>query len=76
MVRPSRHILARLSVVVSLPCAAVLVAGLAGATLMPGKAWSADLRIPTKPAVQQETPSDRRKRLFEEFLRLRQKQNQ
>lgn len=76
MARPSRHILALLNVVVSLPCAVVLVAGLAGATLMPGKAWSADLRIPAKPPVQQETPSDRRKRLFEEFLRHWQKQNQ
>jgi hypothetical protein len=76
MVRPSKHVLALLSFVVSFPCAAVLVAGLAGATLMPGKAWSADLRIPTKPAVQQESPSDRRKRLFEEFLRRWQKQNQ
>ena len=76
MVRSSKHVRLLLSVVVSLPCAAVLVAGLAGATMMPGKAWSADLRIPAKPAVPQETPSDRRKRLFEEFLRLRQKQNQ
>ena len=76
MVRPFRHVLTLLSVVVSLPFAAVLVAGLAGAALMPGKAWSADLRIPAKPAVQQETPPERRKRLFEEFLRLRQKQNQ
>jgi hypothetical protein len=49
---------------------------LAGVTLIPDNARAADLRLQTKPAVQQETPSDRRKRLFEEFLRRWQKQNQ
>jgi hypothetical protein len=60
-------------IAISLACAVVLFVALTGATLIPESARAADLRLPAKPAVQQETPSDRRKRLFEEFLRLRQK---
>jgi hypothetical protein len=76
MVPRSKHALMPLKVVLSLPCAAVLFVALAGATLMPQSAWPADLRLQTKPAVQQETPLERRKRLFEEFLRYLQKRNQ
>jgi hypothetical protein len=76
MVRRFKHALTPFKIVLSLPCAAVLFVALAGATLIPENAWPADLRLQTKPAVQQETPSDRRKRLFEEFLRYRQKPNQ
>jgi hypothetical protein len=61
------------TIALSLGCAAVLFAALTGATLIPQSARAADLRLPAKPAAQQETPSERRKRLFEEFLRLRQK---
>jgi len=75
MVRRFKLALAPFKVAVSLPCAAVLFAAVSGATLIPETARSADLRLPTKPAVQQEAPSDRRKRLFEEFLRQFQKQN-
>jgi hypothetical protein len=75
MVRPFKHVSTPFKIVLTLPCAAVLIAALAGATLLPQSAWSADLRLQTKPAEQQETPSDRRKRLFEEFLRTLQKQN-
>jgi hypothetical protein len=76
MVRPFKHALAPFKIVLALSCAAVLLLALAGATLITDNAWAADLRLQTKPAVQQETPSDRRKRLFEEFLRHWQKQNQ
>lgn len=76
MARRFKHIPTLFKIALSLACAAVLFAVLTGATLIPETAWAADLRLQTKPAAQQETPSDRRKRLFEEFLRLRQKQNQ
>ncbi|MGA7074902.1 MAG: hypothetical protein WBZ30_26170 [Bradyrhizobium sp.] len=76
MARRFKHALTPFKVVVSLPCAAVLFVVFAGATLIPQSAWSADLRLQTKPAAQQETPLDRRKRLFEEFLRHLQKRNQ
>ena len=76
MVRRFKHALTPFKIMLSLPCAAALIVALAGATLMPQSAWPADLRLQTKPDVQQETPSDRRKRLFEEFLRYLQKQNQ
>jgi hypothetical protein len=68
MLRRFKHTSPLGRVVVSLPCAAVLFAAFAGATLIPQRAWSADLRLP-KPVVHQETPQDRRQRLFEEFLR-------
>lgn len=76
MVRRFKHTPTPFKIVLSLPCAAVLFMAVTGATLIPENAWAADLRLQAKPAAQQETPSDRRKRLFEEFLRLRQKQNQ
>jgi hypothetical protein len=76
MVRRFKHTPTPFKIVLSLPCAAVLFMAVTGATLIPENAWAADLRLQAKPAPQQETPSDRRKRLFEEFLRLRQKQNQ
>ena len=76
MARRFKHILAPFKIVLSLPCAAALFVALTGATLIPERAWPAELRLQTKPVAQQETPSDRRKRLFEEFLRIRQKRNQ
>jgi hypothetical protein len=76
MPRRIKHAPTPFKIVLSLGCAAVLFAALTGATLIPESARAADLRLPAKPAVQQETPSERRKRLFEEFLRLRQKQKQ
>jgi hypothetical protein len=76
MVRRFKHILTPFKIVLSLPCAAVLFVALTGATLIPQSAWPADLRLQTKPAEQQETPLDRQKRRFEEFLRYLRKQNQ
>ena len=76
MARRFKHTLTPFKIVLSLPCAALLFVALTGATLIPETAWSADLRLQAKPAAQQETPSDRRKRLFEEFLRYQQKRNQ
>jgi len=76
MTRRFKHIPTPFKIVLSLPCAAVLFVAVTGATLIPESAWPADLRLQTKPAAQQETPSDRRQRLFEEFLRYRQKRNQ
>ena len=75
MLRQFKHASTPHKVVVSLPCAAVVFAAFAGATLIPQRAWSADLRIP-KPVVHQETPQERRQRLFEEFLRYLRTQNQ
>jgi hypothetical protein len=75
MLRRFKHVSTPFKIVLSLPRAAALFVALAGATLIPQSAWSADLRLQTKPAEQQETPSDRRKRLFEEFLRHLQKQD-
>ena len=80
MVRRFKHIPTPFKIVLSLPCAAILFVALTGATLIPESAWPADLRLQTnlqtKPAAQQETPLDRQKRRFEEFLRYLQKQNQ
>ena len=41
---------------------------------IPQQAWSADMPVP-KPVVQQETPSDWRTRLFEEFQRYLHRRN-
>ena len=76
MVRRSKHSLTPYKVLLSLPGAAVLCAALAGATLIPKSARAADLRLPTKPAVQQETPLDWQKRRYEEFLRFLKQRNQ
>jgi hypothetical protein len=76
MVRRSKHSLTPLKVVLSLPCAAVLLVALAGAMVIPENAVAADLRLHIKPAEKQETPLERQKRLFDEFLRLRQQQKQ
>jgi hypothetical protein len=76
MVPLSKPMRAPFRIVLSLPFAAALVVVLAGAVLIPQSAWSADLRLRPKPAAQQDAPSDRRQRLFEEFLRRLQKKNQ
>jgi hypothetical protein len=76
MARRFKHTLTPFKIVLSLPGAAVFLAVFAGAALIPERASSAYLRLPTKAPVQQEAPSDRRKRLFEEFLRYWQKHNQ
>ena len=73
MPRRFKHAPMPFKIALSLACAVVLFVALTGATLIPESARAADLRLPTKPAAQQETPAERRKRLFEEFLRLRQK---
>ena len=41
---------------------------ISSAVMIPQQAWSADLKVP-KPVVRQESPSDWRTRLFEEFQR-------
>lgn len=76
MLRRFKHALTPFKGVVSLPCAAVVVAAFAGATLMPETARAADLRLQTKPAAQREEPPDRRRRLFDEFLRYLQERTQ
>ena len=59
-----------------LPLAAVALIIISSAALIPQSAWSADLRLPAKPTVRQESPSEQRARLFEEFLRYLQRRNQ
>ena len=76
MVRRSKHRLTPFKSVFSLRCAAVLMVALAGAMVIPESAAAADLRLHIKPPEKQETPLERQKRLFEEFLRLRQQQKQ
>jgi hypothetical protein len=76
MLRRFMHALRPFKVIVSLPCAAALFVVLAGATLIPESAWSADLRLQTKPPEQREAPPDRRRRLFDEFLRYLEKRDQ
>jgi hypothetical protein len=49
--------------------AAVLLAVSASAPPVSESAWSADLRLPPKPDVKQETPAEWRRHLFEEFQR-------
>jgi hypothetical protein len=39
-------------------------------------AWSADLRLPTRPSAQQQDAPDWRKQLFEQFHRWLQRRNQ
>jgi hypothetical protein len=41
---------------------------ISSAAVIPQQAWSADMPVP-KPVVRQESPSDWRTRLFEEFQR-------
>jgi hypothetical protein len=74
MVRRSKHSLTPFRSVLSLRCAAVVLVAIAGAMVIPGSADAADLRLHVKPPEKQETPLERQKRLFEEFLRLRQQQ--
>ena len=57
------------------PRAAIFLAVLASGALISQSAWPADLRLPPKPAVQREAPSDWRERLFEEFRRYLQRQD-
>jgi hypothetical protein len=57
------------------PRAAIFLAAFASAAFVPQSAWPADLRLPPKPAVQREAPSDWRERLFEEFRRYLQRQD-
>jgi len=54
--------------------AAVTIAS--SAVLTPQQALSADLQLRPKPVVQQESPSDWRTRLFEQFQRYLQRKNQ
>jgi hypothetical protein len=76
MVRRSKHSPTPFRSVLSLPCATVVLVALAGAVAIPQNAAAADLRLHIKPPEKQETPLERQKRLFDEFLRLRQQQKQ
>lgn len=57
-----------------LGAAALLV--MSSAVLFPQSAWPADLRLPAKPIVRHDPPSDWRTRLFEDFRRYLQRRNQ
>ena len=46
------------------------------AVLIPQQALSADLPLRPKPVVRQDSPSDWRTRLFEQFQRYQQRKNQ
>lgn len=56
--------------------AAVALTVILSAVLTPQSAWSADLRLPTKPIVRHDAPPDWRTRLFEDFRRYLQRRNQ
>jgi hypothetical protein len=76
MLRLSNHSPSRVNAIRALRCVTVLFVALAGATLNPKAAWSADLRIPAKPDVKHESVTERQNRLFEEFLRFLKRQKQ
>lgn len=59
-----------------LPLAAVALIVISSAILIPQSARSADLRLPSKPIVRHDPPSDWRTRLFEDFRRYLQRRNQ
>jgi hypothetical protein len=60
----------------SLRFATLLLASVSSAVAISECAWSADVRLKTKPTVREDTPSDWRIRRFEEFRRYLQRRNQ
>jgi hypothetical protein len=61
---------------VALRFAAAILFAMTNSALMSTAARSADLRLPPKPAAQQQDTPEGRNQLFEEFLRWLKKRNQ
>jgi hypothetical protein len=59
-----------------LPPAAAVLAVLISTALIPQSAWSADLRLKPRPAVEAPAAADWRDRLFQQFQRYLQRRNQ